>query len=1123
MPAPHRHIAAACAAGLLVGAAGGCSTGHATAARQAETTTTQLAAWPELSDAYARLAALRDAERPSPTALPVPQLRALDTDALAPMSPDHPAAADARRPLPEVLAALRAPRATGGTTPPPPPPSEGALLRARQLYSSGLARLLDRDAAGAARDLAGAAQLDPTSPAPWLKLAEAQSIMGQAGAAMLSRRKAADLGSDDPLTLGVLGIQAARTGQHDLAAHYLARCLDAEPQRADPLLRQVALVRLSDPLTQLGYLQASIDALHEGLVLPRQLRAPTRFADEATDIARRASDLWVRIGDTACRLGDDSLAAEAYATAAGAPSVDPGAILTRRAFVLLRAGRTASVALLALDDIAGRQGRADSRDLALLAMLRDDREVAPLVVRALGDLDRSITDGRTATTNTLLTLAKAAASPPDQARSLLRDRALAAPGDPRVLAELFARCDSPEAIEAAALRLLEQSPADAATIAKVLAAWHPAPGPLSRSLPDTPAGRALRAALLLALGRPADAFAPSAGADPAPAELLALAAAQAGAWEELDALVRTLDGDPVAQARALKSAQRYEESLAALGPALAEPGASIGTLLLGAELALNNADPALAAELLDRAVALDEFDERVYEGLINVRQAAGEPQGAGEAIRALRERAPSSQLLRWVNTQEEARRGLIDQAERSARALVEDSPLSAAGALGLLMQVWAQRNAVEDRASLLSAASWLESLCAAPPVTGEMLAARATLLQLLGRSDEAELVARDAYAARPTPPVSRALENLLRATGRPDEADALAESRFAGAGSGIDASLDRAEHHARLEQWEDAVSAAQAAMPRQARLTPEQEHRVLQLAAALAGRAQGEPTPALNGATLALLTAAETRGIELDWQLGYARWALLADSPDATTDQIAAATVSFLQKVATPEVAARIIGDIAARLEIPVDTLDLARSQIAYQLAGSLLNSGKEDAALEVYRVALRYNPDHAWAANDLGYFLTERHELLDEAERLLEHAYALKPDQSNIADSLGWLRYKLGRLDNEPQPDGSVREGAVSLLIAATGLPGGADSATVHDHLGDALWRTGDRERAEAEWLRAQQLLVGELAALRDGGSSPRRDDLTAEAASVGAKLDALQAGAEPPVAPRFSENSPG
>ena len=1118
MALPPRPIALASAALVLGGAPVGVLTGCAgTAGPQARHASSAANGvdWPGGSDPYQQLLTLQNAEIPSAARLPAPVLRGLDTAALAPITDDDPNVEQARTPLGEVLERRRVPRLPAGDA--PQPPGEAAMVRAKRLYASGSAKLLDNDAAGAARDLAAAAQLDPTAAAPWLKLADAQARMGQAGASILSRRKAADLGSEDAVSLAILGIQTARTGQHELAAHYLARCLAADPSQADPLLRQVVMVRLADPLAQLGYLQASAEALEAGLELPRRLNSPTRFGEEAADIARRVSDLWVQIGDTMCRLGEDRRAAEAYETAAGVPSIDPGAIMTRRAYVLLRSGRAASVALLVLDDIAAREGRADSRDLALLSVLRGDQTVGPLVRRALEDLAATLDGPMSPTTASRLTLARAAASPDRFAMELLTERAAESPGDGRVLDALFARCADAEAIEAAALDLVERSPGSAGAIAKAMLPWHPSPGPLCDSLLDSRAGRLLRAHLLLVLDRPAEALAAAEGSGDG--ATVALAAAMAGDWTKLDRVVTSLSHSTVEVARALKAAQRYEEALEALGPALEGPNAPIDTLLLGAELSVNTGDAERALALLDRAVGADPYDARVYEGLINVHQSRGDQQAAGEAIRTLREQAPSSHLLRWVRAQEEARRGLLDQAERAARELVEDSTDSG-GALGLLLSVWAQRNAVGDTGSLEDAAGWLAQQTGSPPVSGELLAAQGTVLQLLGRSEESERVLRSAYEARPTPVVSKALENLLRATDRAEEGDALAEARFAASGNGIDAALDRAEFRARDGRWSEAVDAAISAMPKAALLTPQQRGRVVQLAGQMSGRLQQPDVDAVfQGDLLRLLTSAENAGVVLPWQLGYTYWALLSDDAAAPTSRVVTAAVSFLESIDSLETASRVIGNTASQLGVPTDTLDQARGQIAYQLAGSLYAMGREPASLEVYRVALRYSPDHAWAANDLGYFLVERGEELDRAEELLSRAYELRPDQSNIADSLGWLRYKLGQFENETLADGSVREGAVSLLIAATGLPGGDSNATIHDHLGDALWRSGDRERARASWIRAQQILFGELTALRDGGSSPQRDALTEEASGVGRKLDALDSGGEPPVPPLLGE----
>ncbi len=1073
--------------------------------------------WAARSEAYTALVALRDAERPSDAPQAVPPIRGLDTDRLVPVEAGSPSA---RLSLVEALGALRD-RDPAAGQPAPGAPSEGNLVRAQRLYASGMAKLTAGEAAAAARDFAAAVQLDPGAASPWVKLAEAQARMGQGSASLLSRRKAADLGSGDAVSLAILGIQTARTGQHELAGHYLARCLDADPGAADPLLRQVALVRLADPLEKLGYLRASIEALQEGLVLPRQLRSPTRFGEDAADIARRASDLWLQIGDTACRLGDDTLAAEAYATAGATPSIDPGAILARRAFVLLRRGRGAAVGLLVLDDMASRDGRADARDLALLSILRDDAAVGPLLARAIDDLAASLPPAQTPSSRASLTLARAAVAPPRLARELLLEANLAGPADARLLDALFAHARDRSDLEQLAFDLVRARPADAEAVARSLLAWHPAPVTLTPRDPATPEAEIVRWHLLRAFHNPAERLeseAPAfAGFDgplgAALVEARGLAAASAGAWGEVDAADDALTPDPVARARVLRAAQRHTAALRTLEPLL-EGSHDLTTLLLAAQLSLDSGDGVQATGLLTRAKGLDPFDERAYEGLIETYQTLGDAPQAGAVIRELRDRIPSSHLLRWVNAQEEARRGLIDQAERSLRELVEDAPTNAS-ALGLLQQIWLQRGSVEDTASLEDAARWLTAQTAEPPHSADAIAAHGRVLTLLDRFDEAEAILRAGQATRPSAVISRSLEDLLRAANRTEEADALAAERFAEAGPGLDASLERAEFLARAGRWSEVEPLVRAAMPDGAELDAAQHGRILALISALSNRAEQPETPTARDDALALLTLAQARGIDLPWQLSYSRWALLSTAPGATDAQIAEATDAFLAKIDSLEIANTIIGDTAARLAIPVDTIDLARSQIAYQLAGSLFASERADAALTVYRSALRLNPDHAWAANDLGYFLLERHENLDEAERLLEHAHALRPDQANIADSIAWLRYKLGQFDNQTLPDGTVRQGAISLLIAATGLPEGDTNATIHDHLGDALWRSGDRERASTAWIRAQQLLVGELAGLRDGGRSPRRDQLTEEQTRVGGKLDALRAGGEPRVAP--------
>ena len=117
-------------------------------------------------------------------------------------------------------------------------------------------------------------------------------------------------------------------------------------------------------------------------------------------------------------------------------------------------------------------------------------------------------------------------------------------------------------------------------------------------------------------------------------------------------------------------------------------------------------------------------------------------------------------------------------------------------------------------------------------------------------------------------------------------------------------------------------------------------------------------------------------------------------------------------------------------------------------------------------RLAVALFPNHAMVLNNLGYSRIDVGH--DDAQTIqwIERAYELEPRDSNILDTIGWLRYKQGRFEDA----GSAR-GAVSLIKEAMARDS-QPSAEVLDHLGDAQWRSGDTDAATDAWLRAEQLL---------------------------------------------------
>lgn len=112
-------------------------------------------------------------------------------------------------------------------------------------------------------------------------------------------------------------------------------------------------------------------------------------------------------------------------------------------------------------------------------------------------------------------------------------------------------------------------------------------------------------------------------------------------------------------------------------------------------------------------------------------------------------------------------------------------------------------------------------------------------------------------------------------------------------------------------------------------------------------------------------------------------------------------------------------------------------------------------AAEADFRKALELNPGQPNVLNYLGYSLVEKRENLDEALKMIRDASAARPQSGYIADSLGWVFYRLGRFDEGVGP----MEHAVSLLPI---------DPVINDHLGDVYWAVGRKREAEFQWSRA-------------------------------------------------------
>lgn len=199
---------------------------------------------------------------------------------------------------------------------------------------------------------------------------------------------------------------------------------------------------------------------------------------------------------------------------------------------------------------------------------------------------------------------------------------------------------------------------------------------------------------------------------------------------------------------------------------------------------------------------------------------------------------------------------------------------------------------------------------------------------------------------------------------------------------------------------------------------------------------------------------------------------------------------SFLAQLSDNK-ASEVAGIVSERFnlaDLPGETgTQRDRANIAY--TGALIASVFErDVEAEgMYRVSLELDPDHAWACNDLGYALAERGERLDEAERLTSRAIEILGERASVLDSLGWVRYKSNIIADQLDELGNITtEGAASLLARAASLEDGQDNPTIATHLGDALWRAGDRDGALRSWSRAESMLrarASEIASSENAG----------------------------------------
>lgn len=113
----------------------------------------------------------------------------------------------------------------------------------------------------------------------------------------------------------------------------------------------------------------------------------------------------------------------------------------------------------------------------------------------------------------------------------------------------------------------------------------------------------------------------------------------------------------------------------------------------------------------------------------------------------------------------------------------------------------------------------------------------------------------------------------------------------------------------------------------------------------------------------------------------------------------------------------------------------------------TLEKQGEMALAEQDLRWILEREPEHAGALNALGYMLTINSDRFEEALVLIEKAIGLAPKDPAIMDSLGWVYFKLGRIE----------EAQRELERAYSALPDDEVAA----HLIELYWTSDQKKRA--------------------------------------------------------------
>lgn len=137
------------------------------------------------------------------------------------------------------------------------------------------------------------------------------------------------------------------------------------------------------------------------------------------------------------------------------------------------------------------------------------------------------------------------------------------------------------------------------------------------------------------------------------------------------------------------------------------------------------------------------------------------------------------------------------------------------------------------------------------------------------------------------------------------------------------------------------------------------------------------------------------------------------------------------------------------------DSIDVEKQSELYCGMGDTYSEMNDSVkTVECYEKSLELNALNSGALNNYAYYLAQRAQNLDRAERMAALAVKDEPDNANFIDTYAWVYF-------------AKKDYNMALLYIKSAMEKGENEHFL-EHYGDILWFTGDKDAAIEQWNKA-------------------------------------------------------